>query len=281
MKMNTLARPGTNLAPRLERNDKGRDFVDGDVHGHFGTLRHALADLEVGEHDRVFSLGDLVDHGPDPFAAKDWIAGQEPATRFNLTLRGNHEQMMLEALLTGPPRRRRIWDTNPWSLWEMNGGGWWDTRKPNHSARSWINVLYGLPFCARVETKLGSVGLVHACPVHAQWQHLEDAIGDDGDGAPPHTRRGPVEPRLSRPPSARDRREGQRAPGPRRRSAVRSDRAHVRARAHLARERAGDRHRSAHRRPGFRPPGRRVACTTAPPRNDARRQVSNALEGFK
>ena len=32
---------------------------------------------------------------------------------------------------------------------------------------------------------------------------------------------------------------------------------------------------------GSRPPGRRVACTTAPPRNDARRQVSNALEGFK
>ena len=141
MRMNTLAPSGANLCPRLERNDKGRDFVVGDVHGHFETLRHALAELEVGEHDRVFSLGDLVDRGPDPFAAKDWIAGQEPATRFNLTLRGNHEQMMLEALLTGPPRRRRMWDENPWSLWEMNGGGWWDTRKPNHSARSWINVL--------------------------------------------------------------------------------------------------------------------------------------------
>ena len=51
--------PGTALIARLERNGRGRDFVVGDVHGHFGTLRHALAELEVGEHDRVFSLGDL------------------------------------------------------------------------------------------------------------------------------------------------------------------------------------------------------------------------------
>ena len=181
MRMNTLAPPGTNLAPRLERNDKGRDFVVGDVHGHFETLRHALAELEVGEHDRVFSLGDLVDRGPDSFAAKDWIAGPEPSTRFDLVLRGNHEQMMLEALLEGPPRGRHIWDETAWSLWDMNGGGWWDTRKPDHSARPWINVLCGLPFCARVETRSGPVGLVHACPVHERWQDLEDAIGDDGD----------------------------------------------------------------------------------------------------
>ena len=88
---------------------------------------------------------------------------------------------MLEALLEGPPRRRRMWDENAWSLWEMNGGGWWDARKPNHSARSWIDVLCALPFCAQVETRFGPVGLVHACPVHERWQNLEDAIRDDGD----------------------------------------------------------------------------------------------------
>ena len=141
MKMNTLAPPGANLCPRLERNDKGRDFVVGDVHGHFATLRQALAELEVGEHDRVFSLGDLVDRGPHSFAAKDWIAGPDPSSRFALVLPGNHEQMMLEALLEGPPRGRHIWDETAWSLWDMNGGGWWDTRKPDHSARPWINVL--------------------------------------------------------------------------------------------------------------------------------------------
>ena len=70
----TFAPTGTNLSPHLERNDRGRDLVVGDVHGHFATLRQVLAELEVGEHDRVFSLGDLVDRGPDSTAAKDWIA---------------------------------------------------------------------------------------------------------------------------------------------------------------------------------------------------------------
>ena len=179
--MQTFAPAGASLCRWLDHNDRGRDLVVGDVHGHFATLRQALAELEVGKHDRVFSLGDLVDRGPDSFDAKDWIAGPEPSTRFDVVLRGNHEQMMLEALLEGPPRRRRTWDENAWSLWEMNGGGWWNARKPNHNARSWIDVLCRLPFCARVETKFGPVGLVHACPVHDRWQDLEHAIRDDGD----------------------------------------------------------------------------------------------------
>ena len=164
------------FAVRLERNDKGRDFVVGDVHGHFETLRHALAELRVDEHDRVFSLGDLVDRGPDSFQAKDWMEGRDASARFELVLRGNHEQMMLRALLEGPPRRRRLWDHNAWSLWEMNGGGWWDARKPGHHAQAWIDVLCVLPFCAKVETEHGPVGLVHACPVHPSWEELEDTI---------------------------------------------------------------------------------------------------------
>ena len=168
--------PGTALAARLERNGRGRDFVVGDVHGHFETLRHALAELEVGEHDRVFSLGDLVDRGPDSFQAKEWMEGRDPCARFDLVLRGNHEQMMLEALVEGPPRRRRIWEEHPWSLWEMNGGGWWDARKPGHTGHAWIEVLRVRPFCAKVETGHGPVGLVHACPVHASWQELEETL---------------------------------------------------------------------------------------------------------
>ena len=64
-------RPVTDLAPHIERNRRGRDFVVGDIHGHFETMRHALAELKIDERDRVFSLGDLVDRGPDSFQAKD------------------------------------------------------------------------------------------------------------------------------------------------------------------------------------------------------------------
>ena len=181
MKVQTFAPAGTNLARRVERNGRGRDLVVGDIHGHFATLRRALAELEVGEHDRVFSLGDLVDRGPDSFQAKDWMQGRTRSAGFDLVLRGNHEQMMLEALVEGTPRRRRLWENNAWSLWEMNGGGWWDARKPGHDAGSWMALLCELPFCARVKSQSGWVGLVHAAPVHARWQDLEEWVNGDED----------------------------------------------------------------------------------------------------
>ena len=182
MKVQTFAPAGTNLARKLERNRRGRDLVVGDIHGHFATLRRALADLDVREHDRVFSLGDLVDRGPDSWAAKNWIAGPHAAQRFHLTIRGNHEQMMLAGLAVGPrPGRRGLRDIDDWSIWRMNGGDWWETRKPGHSARSWMAVLCGLPWCARVATRDGWVGLVHASPVHARWQDLEEWVHGDED----------------------------------------------------------------------------------------------------
>ena len=110
MRMDTFAPPDTNLRPHLERNARGRDLVVAGVHGHFATLGRALAELEVNEHDRVFSLGNLINGGPRSFDALIWIAGPDPSRRFHAALRGNHEQMMLEALLVGTPeagRRRR------------------------------------------------------------------------------------------------------------------------------------------------------------------------------
>ena len=165
MHLDTHAPPGANLRPRFAPNERGRDLVVGDIHGHFATLRRALDELEVGKHDRVFSLGDLVDRGPDSFAAMDWIAGPDPSTRFDLVLRGNHEQMMLEALREGPGGGPWSWGDNAWSLWMMNGGSWWKPKARSHGAASWIEVLCPLPFCATVETRDGPVGLVHACPV--------------------------------------------------------------------------------------------------------------------
>ena len=177
MKTYTFASPGTDLARRIERNKRGRDLVVGDIHGHFATVRHALTELEVGEHDRVFSLGDLVDRGPDSWAAKSWIAGPHASERFHLTIRGNHEQLMLAGLATGPRYgRRRLRDIDDWSIWRTNGGDWWNARKPGHSARSWMAVLCGLPWCARVATRYEWVGLVHACPVHGSWHDLEEWV---------------------------------------------------------------------------------------------------------
>ena len=186
--MDSFAPPGAELCVRLGPNSRGRDLVVGDLHGHFATLRRALAELEVGEHDRLISLGDLVDRGPDSHLAKGWIEGKDPLARFDLVLRGNHEQLMLEAL--DETRRTPAWQllaADAWRLWQMNGGGWWRLQDTGNAAEAWMAVLASLPFAARVETRFGPVGLVHACPVHRRWRDLEDGIG--GDEAASHLTR--------------------------------------------------------------------------------------------
>ena len=182
MKTDSFAPPGAELCVRLGPNPKeGRDLVVGDLHGHFPTLRRALAELEVGGRDRLISLGDLIDRGPESVQARAWIEGGDPAARFDLVLRGNHEQLMLEALrefLGEEPRGASFMEA--WQLWQMNGGGWWNLHGIGESARAWMDALASLPFTARVETQSGPVGLVHACPVHPRWRDLEDSVRGDG-----------------------------------------------------------------------------------------------------
>ena len=159
---------------------KGRDLVVGDVHGHFATLRHALGELEVGAGDRLFSLGDLVDRGPDSRQALSWIDGDDPAARFDLVIRGNHEQLMLDALASeASPAYEPLWPTGR-DLWHDNGGSWWQDDGPEPPAGVWTAALAGLPFAARIETPHGPVGLVHACPVFGSWEELEAALGAGG-----------------------------------------------------------------------------------------------------
>ena len=185
MRLDTFAPPGTNLHPRFERNDRGRDLVVSGVHGYSATLRRALDEIEVNEHDRVFSTGNLVDGGPQSRDALDWISGPDPSTRFHVVLRGDHEQTMLEALLEGPPelhgRREHGTGAAAWDRWMASGGRWWIPNSPRHDAAAWTTALSKLPLCATVDTGHGPVGLVHACPVWPSWEKLEEKLVGDGD----------------------------------------------------------------------------------------------------
>lgn len=93
-------------------NTKGRDFVVGDLHGHPEMLCELLTavcfDAEV---DRVFSVGDLIDRGPDSQGALAFL--DEPWFH---AVRGNHEDMLLLAVRSKLPMDRQ--------LWEENGGIW-------------------------------------------------------------------------------------------------------------------------------------------------------------
>ena len=71
----------------------------GDIHGRLGKLRELVRQVWPDGEDQVVFLGDYIDRGPDSRGVIDFLlafAERFPRTVF---LRGNHEQLFLDALV--------------------------------------------------------------------------------------------------------------------------------------------------------------------------------------
>lgn len=102
----------TDLHKHIPVNTKGRDFVVGDLHGCLSILETMLMHLEFDRtKDRLFSVGDLVDRGPDSLGCLRLL--REP---WFFSVIGNHESMLLEGMKACP---------NMDPIWLMNGGDWY------------------------------------------------------------------------------------------------------------------------------------------------------------
>ncbi|MDY2776787.1 MAG: metallophosphoesterase [Collinsella sp.] len=86
-------------------------YVISDVHGHLKALDSALELVGPGDRDAVYMLGDLIDRGPDPIG----VIRLMRSLTGSCVLMGNHERMMLDALVEGDEREAFVW--------ELNGGG--------------------------------------------------------------------------------------------------------------------------------------------------------------
>lgn len=94
----------------IEPNEQGRDFVIGDLHGSLACFHKLLEGLNFDKtKDRMFSVGDLVDRGPNSLECLELI--KEP---WFYCVLANHEQMMLEAFNGGYLG----------NFWIQNGGYW-------------------------------------------------------------------------------------------------------------------------------------------------------------
>jgi serine/threonine protein phosphatase 1 len=113
--------------------------------------------------DLVWSLGDLVDRGP--FSPRCLELLDQPWFR---SVRGNHEQLMLDALT----------DPEAWLMWILNGGDWatdypWDDPALRQK-------LLDLPWAADLRTAQGRIGLVHAdLDLGLSWTRFLKAIERD------------------------------------------------------------------------------------------------------
>ncbi len=90
-----------------------RVFAIGDIHGCSKTFEAMLFDkIKIQKSDQIFCIGDYIDRGKDSKGVIDIIL-ELKAEGFSIyTLRGNHEQMMLDAFT----------DDEAMDLWLSNSG---------------------------------------------------------------------------------------------------------------------------------------------------------------
>ena len=152
------------LVRRFARNTAGRDLVIGDIHGTFTRARAALdaVGFNPDAGDRLFSVGDLVDRGPESADVLEWLA--QPWFH---PVQGNHEDM---AIRWGRPGCAMDGE-----LYLQNGGAWNVANTPPERL-VFSDALSALPLAIEVETAAGLVGIVHAdCPF-VSWQQFTTAL---------------------------------------------------------------------------------------------------------
>lgn len=144
-------------------NSAGRDFVVGDIHGHFSDFDRALEKINFDSAiDRVFSVGDLIDRGPESelaltYLAQDWF----------FPVRGNHEELLMAA-------RNKI--KGVFDLW-MRVGGFWAQRTDPLILDQLADAFSQLPYMIQVETPRGNIGIVHAdLPENIPWPRVFELV---------------------------------------------------------------------------------------------------------
>lgn len=150
----------------FNKNSLGRDFVVGDLHGMFSLLESHLDSVNFDPViDRVFSVGDLVDRGPESYRVLEFL--DQPWFH---AIKGNHEMMLIEA--KHKKTHYRSWIKN----W---GGEWWEDVDP--ATQLVIRDRFeALPVMFEIECDLGNIGVVHAdVPVSLSWQEIVHSAHTD------------------------------------------------------------------------------------------------------
>mgnify|MGYP003345034658 CR=1 FL=1 len=151
------------MLKHFTKNIKGRDFVVGDIHGCFSDFEKHLKEINFNPSiDRMFSVGDLIDRGPESERCVEFLE-----TTWFHAVRGNHEDMAISYL----DDHNLLW------LQPQNGGDWiMDYLEEGEKfafIEKMIKKFQELPLVIEVETQEGLVGIIHAeCPVD-DWLVLQ------------------------------------------------------------------------------------------------------------
>jgi len=124
-------------------------WLVGDLHGCYQRLMQALRERHFDPYeDLLICVGDLIDRGPQSLQCLALLN-----QRWFITVRGNHEQMAIDALRE-----------NNRALWQMNGGGWFAklSEEEQQQALDALRKCEQLPYILELQTSGGLNVIAHA-----------------------------------------------------------------------------------------------------------------------
>jgi serine/threonine protein phosphatase 1 len=148
-------------------NQMGRDFICSDIHGYYGLLEKKLEAVGFEpQKDRLFALGDLIDHGEQSHLAADYLA----KSWFHSVL-GNHELILLNACDSKMADAAMLAE---WNLW----GGRWASGLTLKALSPYYQAMVNLPMAIELELRNDQkVALLHAqLPEICDWSVVKSAL---------------------------------------------------------------------------------------------------------
>lgn len=82
----------------MQENSIKRLVAIGDIHGHAMKLEGLLSQVRPTNSDQLVFLGDYIDRGPQSRSVLDRLIGIQEEFPQTIFLRGNHEQLFLDAM---------------------------------------------------------------------------------------------------------------------------------------------------------------------------------------
>jgi len=153
------------MIKKLKKNTVGKDYFVGDIHGCYDKLMDKLSDIKFDFHkDRLISVGDLVDRGPDSVKCLNLL--KEPWFH---AVSGNHEDMMVRTF-------RRQWSSDNYM---RNGGKWFFHLPYEQQEKLTLLADTKMTLVIEVETDIGTIGVIHA-NAPDDWQKYHQ-LNDDED----------------------------------------------------------------------------------------------------
>jgi serine/threonine protein phosphatase 1 len=147
----------------ITMNTSGQDFFVGDIHGEYALLLQTLKQCRFNfDCDRLFSVGDIVDRGPDPKSCIQLL--EQP---WFYAVRGNHEEMLF-----AEPGSELA------QIHHGAGGEWFfqcDSVEKKH-LQDVINRH--CPIAFTITSELGDIGVSHASAPQ-NWRMIQEASESD------------------------------------------------------------------------------------------------------